>query len=865
MKADQIIKNAKIFTSDKNNPQATALVVKDGKFVYVGDEAGLSAYEGKVTDLGGKFIMPGIIDSHMHVTIPVGFEYAPMGLRIEPNGKQEALNMMADYVKKNPGEKRYRFLMEKRFLNGDDIVKEELDAICPDAELQIQEGEGHSIWVNSKILKRHGITDETPDPIPGLAFYVRKDGHVTGNMYEGATEVRIILDSGMELTDEQVDAALQRWIDFCVEFGVTSVFDAGLPGDMKFHEKVYKRLCELDKQGKLPVYVDGCLVVNSERDAEEGLKQLKRIQREYNTEHLKVHTMKIFMDGTQKIHTAAMVTPYVDVHTTGATAFSAEGIAKLLKNLNEANLDLHLHTVGERASRTVLDGVEMAKKEMGDDLHVRVTCAHLEIECDDDLDRFAKLGVFANFTPHWHAGDPRISATWLGEERSKKQFRCKTVWDSGATVAFSSDNITFMDFMTWNPYLGMEVGMTRLITEKTRNYEFARSTKVFPPEDQRMGIEEMLLGFTINGAKQLGIEASKGSIEAGKDADFLVFDNDLLTAEHEGFSYNKPRDVYFSGKKLNSVDYSKKESWYQIPEITKDIDTFYIYATEYILGSLEEGAPDYATLDNAEMLEGVKVEYRDHASAFADSTNVFLPYYRQSGLRYAGEIFNKTGNADAAFIGMPYDDITAALDYYFENCNGGRPFIIAGHSQGSAMVLLLLRTYFKDHPEYYKRMVAAYTIGYSVTKDYLAANPHLKFATGESDTGVIIAWNTEGPKNVETNAHNVVVLPNTMSINPLNWKLDETYAPASLNMGSIVLDEKTGEPSIEDIGADAQINLARGVVVTHAKLAPVPEEVARVSASFFGPDGRHAYDYMYYYKNIKANVAKRVAAYLSKK
>jgi hypothetical protein len=243
---------------------------------------------------------------------------------------------------------------------------------------------------------------------------------------------------------------------------------------------------------------------------------------------------------------------------------------------------------------------------------------------------------------------------------------------------------------------------------------------------------------------------------------------------------------------------------------------------------------------------------------------VFLPYYRQSGLKYAGEIFNKTGSADGAFMGMPIDDITAALDYYFENCNGGRPFIIAGHSQGSAMVLLLLRTYFKDHPEYYARMLAAYTIGYSVTKSYLAANPHLKFATGETDTGVIIAFNTEGPKNVEMKAHNVVVLPETMSINPLNWKLDETYAPASMNLGSIILDEKTGERSIGDVGADAQIDLDRGVVVTHAKVPEVDEYVAKVSAEFFGPDGRHAYDYMYYFNNIKANVAKRVAAYLNK-
>jgi Predicted metal-dependent hydrolase with the TIM-barrel fold len=552
MKADTIIKNAKIFTSDKDNPLATALAVKDGKFIYAGDEAGLSAYEGEVTDLGGKFIMPGIIDSHVHVTIPVGFEYADMGERLEPNGKQEALDMMARRIKENPGEKRYRFLLEKKFLNGEEIVKEDLDAICPDAELQIQEGEGHSIWVNSKILERHGITDDTPDPIPGLAVYVRdKDGHVTGNCIEGAAEIPIILDNSMELTDEQVDAALKRWIDFSVEYGVCAVFDAGLPGDAKFHEKVYKRLRELDKQGKLPVYIDGSLVINAERDAKDGLEEVKRLHREYDTEHLKVHTMKIFMDGTQKIHTAAMVTPYVDVHTTGATAFSAEGMKELLKNLNEAGLDLHLHTVGERASRTVLDGFEMAKKEMGDSLKVRVTCAHLEIEDDADLGRFAKLGVIANFTPWWHADDPRESALWLGDERSRKQFRCKTIWDSGALVAWSSDNITFGDFTSWNPYLGMEVGMTRLRTDKTRVQEYNRTNDVFPPEDERMGIEEMLLGFTINGAKQLGIEDHKGSITVGKDADFLVFDNDLLTAEHEGFSQNKPSEVYFSGRKVN--------------------------------------------------------------------------------------------------------------------------------------------------------------------------------------------------------------------------------------------------------------------------------------------------------------------------
>ena len=556
MKADKLIKNAKIFTADKDNPMAAALAVKDGKFVYVGDEAGLSAYEGEAADLGGKFIMPGIIDSHVHVTMPVGFEYTNIDALIACRGKKEILDFIADYVRNNPGLKRYRFIMEHKNLNGAEIVKEDLDRICPDTELMIQEGEGHSIWVNSKILEKHGITDDTPDPVPGLSYYVRKDGHVTGNIYEGSAEIPIIIDAAMDLTDEQIDASLERWIRFSMDFGVSCVFDGGIPGADAFHERVYGRLREMDRQGKLPVYVDGCFVISSAWEAEKGLKELKRLRDEFDTEHLKVHTLKIFMDGTTKIHTAAMTEPYADTGTKGSTAFNKEELADLLKQLNKEGLDLHLHTVGSRASQVVLDAVEMARKELGDDFRVKVTCAHLEVQDDADLSRFAKLGVFPNYTPHWHAGlmsgNPyEVYCRLLGEERAGKMFRSKSVWNTGATVTWSSDNIIFGDFTSWNPYLGMEVGMTRWINEKTNHYEVARTYTDFPAASEKMNIEEMLLGYTINGAKQLGIEDHKGSITAGKDADFLVFENDLLTAEKAGFSFNKPAEVYFGGKKMN--------------------------------------------------------------------------------------------------------------------------------------------------------------------------------------------------------------------------------------------------------------------------------------------------------------------------
>ena len=299
--------------------------------------------------------------------------------------------------------------------------------------------------------------------------------------------------------------------------------------------------------------------------------------------------------------------------------------------------------------------------------------------------------------------------------------------------------------------------------------------------------------------------------------------------------------------------------WLSLPEITKDVDAFYIYSTSYIESSFEEGAPDYAPLDNPEMIMRALGEYETNASVFEESCNVFVPWYRQMGIKYASEVQKKTGSLDAGLAGLPYTDMKAALDYFFEKCNNGRPFIIAAHSQGSALLKYVLKNYFKEHQDYYKRMVAAYPIGFSITKDDLEQYPYLKFAEGESDAGVIISYNTEGPKNVEENANNKVVLPGAISINPLNWKRDETYAPASENKGSIVL-EKDGDTPVRKIvklDVDAQVNLARGVIVTTTKepVTNMPE--------FFGPASFHENDYSFFYNNIKENVAKRIATYKS--
>ena len=300
------------------------------------------------------------------------------------------------------------------------------------------------------------------------------------------------------------------------------------------------------------------------------------------------------------------------------------------------------------------------------------------------------------------------------------------------------------------------------------------------------------------------------------------------------------------------IDYSNGNNWLRLPEITKDVDAFYVYPTEYADDS--EGASMFADINDKTLRQLWDEVYQMQATVYEESTNVFAPYYRQLNMAVAAKLPGE--ELYAAFDSIPKEDVFAALDYYFKNLNGGRPFILASHSQGSVMMTFVLAEYMKAHPEYMKRMVAAYVIGYSITEDYLKQNPHLKFAEGADDTGVIISYNTEGPAN--EGKENIVLLPGAISINPLNWKRDETYASAEENLGGYIYNEKSGKMEVIPHAADAQVNVKRGVVVTKTTaMEPIPAEV-------FGPASYHNGDYGLYYNNIKDNVAKRIAAYKAK-
>ena len=302
-----------------------------------------------------------------------------------------------------------------------------------------------------------------------------------------------------------------------------------------------------------------------------------------------------------------------------------------------------------------------------------------------------------------------------------------------------------------------------------------------------------------------------------------------------------------------TTDYSKSQHWLSLPSSAeKEVDVFYLYPT--VFQKVDKNESNICNIDNPSMLKYSKLARAFQVSAFETVGNIYAPYYRQADAAYTLSL--PLAEQEKVIGGIPTSDAVAAFDYYIKNYNEGRPFILAGHSQGSNVLLYLLSDYMKKNPEVYSRMIAAYVIGYSITPEYLAKNPHLKFAQGPNDTGVIISYNTEATK---IEGRNPVLLPGALAINPISWSRGEEVATAGESLGSIEMDA-TGKIATLTNYADAQVNLDRGVVICSTtdvdKLSP--------GNQVFPRGVYHHYDYLFYYYNIRENAANRTKTFLNK-
>ena len=309
-----------------------------------------------------------------------------------------------------------------------------------------------------------------------------------------------------------------------------------------------------------------------------------------------------------------------------------------------------------------------------------------------------------------------------------------------------------------------------------------------------------------------------------------------------------------------ATDYSKKMNWLSLPKNPdKPVDLVFLYPS-----SCEDPLADtICSVNNPVMRIGARRIFKQEATAFETVANIFAPYWRQvNATKLSKMTFEEVDEAEWA---EPRTDVYAALDYYFENLNQGRPYFLAGHSQGSRLSYILLSDYMKVHPEYYKNMIAAYCIGDSLTRPYLEANPHVKAAQAADDLGVVVSWNTEGPAN--KGKPSLVVAADAVSINPLNWRTDETPAGAELNLGSFVPHLLNSGMDELPIKADAVIDLERGTVMV---TDPAFEKYTIIALTgmkdlehVFGPVSYHGCDYSFFYLNIRENARLRAEKWLA--
>ncbi len=311
-------------------------------------------------------------------------------------------------------------------------------------------------------------------------------------------------------------------------------------------------------------------------------------------------------------------------------------------------------------------------------------------------------------------------------------------------------------------------------------------------------------------------------------------------------------------------DYADAERWLALPDNPHlPVDLVYLYPS----ACEDPGAPLICAIDEPTMMAQAKNYFAQQCQAFEQSCNIFAPWYRQvSSTSVMTLPFEET---DAAQWAEPRTDVYAALDYYFEHLNDGRPWMIAGCSQGSRMLGIALGEYMREHPAYYARMIAAYRIGDGLTRSYLAKYPHVKPAQSADDLGVCISYNTEGPANAGHSS--LVVPPECVAINPLNWKTDDTPASADLCLGCYFPVYGTSEliPLEEKISTVLDLDRSTVIVtspdMTKYSIAASGEpEFRPFSEALFGPKSYHNCDYGFFLNNLRENVRLRIQKWFEK-
>lgn len=542
--ADIIYTNGQIYTVNATQPWAEAVAIKDGKFLKVGSDIDIEKLKGEKTqviDLKGRFIMPGMHDVHIH-TLDVEVEKVAGNFHRPPEmDLDEMLAALKVYAEENPDRE---WIIAADYPMGmfpkENAPKEILDEIIPDRPVAILHQSGHALWVNSKALEIAGITKETLDP--ELGIIIRKEnGEPFGTLKESA--MPLVMKYYFNYSKEQYAEAAKLTMQLFNSNGITSVRSA------TGRNEHFLALTELDKKDLLPLRF--LMSWNWSTTLIEPISSLVDIENnmvaalESGTPHVNANSLKIFIDGTFDSNSTYMFEPFEGTTDNyGFPIISEDELKETITKFDKMGVSVIMHCIGDKAPHIALNAIEYTRNMNGVP-GTRHQVSHCTLIREEDVQRVKRLHASMDFSPilpldeHLieHAAEP-----FLGKERSQRVFPGRWAFNANAKPGLASDHAVTQI----TPFVDIEIMVTR-------GNPYTNSGEAIG-KDLAITVEEGIKAYTINGAYVMMQENETGSIEAGKYADFIVLDQNLLEIPADAISETTVLQTYFEGKLVFAAD-----------------------------------------------------------------------------------------------------------------------------------------------------------------------------------------------------------------------------------------------------------------------------------------------------------------------
>lgn len=518
-KVDLIVKGAKIYTIDSLMNTATIMVINQGKIVAVGGDELLAKYQSdSILQADGKFIYPGLIDAHSHF-YGLGAYMQTVDLTNTKSWDEVLIRCKEFVAKSNP-----QFLTGRGWDQNDWAVKnfptnEALNKLFPDIPVLLKRVDGHAAIANNKALELAQININTK--IDGGEL-IKSSNKLTG----------VLIDNAVDLVQEKlpkpdrasIATSLLMAQQVCIDLGLTSVCDAGLDTE------VIDIIDSLQKSKQLFIRVYAMISAN-DKQVDEWLNR-----KPVKTDLLNVSSFKMYADGALGSRGACLLQPYHDQHQHhGLILTPLSKMDAYVKRISKSPYQLNTHCIGDSANRFVM---QLYGKYLGENNNRRWRIEHAQVVHQNDFNLFGKYNIVPSVQPTHATSDMYWAEDRLGKERIKGAYALKTLLKQNGWLPLGTDFPVEPPQPFYTYYAAVERKDAQQFPETGFQMQDALTR------------EEALRGMTIWAAKSAFEENIKGSLEAGKLADFIIMDLDLLQADMRTIRDTKPSAVYVGGNKV---------------------------------------------------------------------------------------------------------------------------------------------------------------------------------------------------------------------------------------------------------------------------------------------------------------------------